>query len=72
MDDDAITFNSLGLEGSPERPQFVVHAPDATQEDTIIARTVAVAEQWRSRATRRLTPKRPLHNWAITVIIAVL
>jgi hypothetical protein len=72
MDDDAITFNSLGLEGSPERPQYAVHAPDATQEDTIIARTVAVAEQWRSRATRRLTPKRPLPNWAIPVIIAVL
>ncbi|HET9979473.1 MAG TPA: hypothetical protein VFQ32_03455, partial [Ktedonobacterales bacterium] len=47
-------------------------ATDVTQEDTIIARAAATANEWRSRAMRRLPPKRPLPKWAIPVIIAVI
>lgn len=72
MEDDAMTYPTKGLGQPVEQPRYAVGAPEATQEDTFIARTVATAEMWRARATRRLKPQRKLPDWAIPVIIAVL
>jgi hypothetical protein len=84
MDEDGLTYRprwSWWPLGSPGQPRYAVETPDATdatdvtdvtQEDTFISRAAVTANEWRARATRRLSPKRPLPKWTIPVIIAVI
>src|SRR5689334_5097633 len=56
---------------APNAPD-ITDATDVTQEDTFISRAFGVADEWRTRAARRLPPHRPLPKWAIPVIIVVI
>lgn len=72
MDDETMTYRPKRSEHLLEQSHYTVDAPDVTQEDTVITRGIATAELWRGRVTRRLTPKRPLPDWAVPVIIVLL
>ena len=56
---------------APNAPD-ITDATDVTQDDTFISRAFGVADEWRTRAARRLPPHRPLPKWAIPVIIVVI
>src|SRR6185312_16267271 len=45
---------------------------DVTQQDTVIGRAAATANEWGRRARRRFSPRRPLPKWTIPVIIAII
>jgi hypothetical protein len=72
MDDNGMAFSPQEAGQLVDQPHYTIDAPEASQEETLISRTVAAADQLRARATRRLTPKRPLPRWAVPVIVAVL
>lgn len=72
MDDNRIAFIPQESGQVVAQPHYTIGAPEADQEETFVARTVTAADQLRARATRRLTPKRPLPRWAVPVIIALL